>query len=106
MSNKPSEHVIIVTLAKLLNFLTGRNKVDFSELRVVVIDEADSFFDRPESEQEMLQVNDAIQKLGHKVQMVMISATYNEEVQDKIGNLITEANQISLKVEQLKLDHI
>ena len=36
----------------------------------------------------------------------MISATYNEDVQDKIGNLIEEANQISLRVEQLQLDHI
>lgn len=54
----------------------------------------------------MTKVCDEIKKLNHKVQMVMISATYNEEVQDKIGNLIEEANQISLKVEQLQLDHI
>eukprot|EP00347_Sterkiella_histriomuscorum_P014676 403359974 len=102
----PKEHVIITTLGKLLSFLTGRAKIDLSELKLVVVDEADSFFDQQKSEEDVLKIWDELKKLKHRVQKVMISATYNEDVQDKIGNLIEEANQISLRVEQLQLDHI
>ena len=46
---KPTEHILITTLGKLNSF-SGRNKLDFSELRVMIVDEADSFFDSMKSE--------------------------------------------------------
>ena len=58
--SKPSEHVIVVALARLLSLISGRNKMDLSELKVVGVDDADSFFNRWESEQEMKQVKGAI----------------------------------------------
>ncbi|CDW75207.1 dead box protein 80 [Stylonychia lemnae] len=103
---KPSEHVLITTLGKLNSFVTGRNKVDLSALKVVVVDEADSFFDQVKSEAELNGILDAIKKLDHQVQFIMISATYNEQVQDKIANLIEEANQISQQISQLQLTNI
>lgn len=42
---KPNAHVLISTLGKLLSFLEGRTKIDISELKVFVIDEADVFFE-------------------------------------------------------------
>lgn len=72
--------------------MTGRQKMDLSALRLVVVDEADSFFEQEKSEQELAKITDEIKKLSHKVQFVMISATYNETVQDKISEIITEAN--------------
>ena len=36
----------------------------------------------------------------------MFSATYDEEVTDKIDALIEEANQMALKVERLKLESV
>lgn len=50
--SKPTEHVLITTLGKLLSF-SGRNKIDFSELRCVIFDEADSFFEQNRAEDEL-----------------------------------------------------
>lgn len=62
---KPSEHVLITTLGKLNSFVTGRSKVDLSALKVVVVDEADSFFDQIKSEEELNGILEAIKKLDH-----------------------------------------
>jgi len=41
---KPDGQIVITTLGKLLQFLSGRSKVDISGVKVLVIDEADFFF--------------------------------------------------------------
>ena len=37
-------HILVCTIGKLKDALTGRRPIDISELRVLVIDEADIFF--------------------------------------------------------------
>ncbi|CDW84494.1 dead-box atp-dependent rna helicase 38 [Stylonychia lemnae] len=103
---KPSEHILITTLGKLNSYVTGRNKVDLSALKIVVIDFARLFFDQIKSEAELNGILDAIKKLGHQVQFIVLSDTYNEQVQYKLANLIEEANQISQENSQLQLTNI
>ena len=47
-----------------------------------------------------------IKKLPQKVQYILFSATYPEEVQEAISTLITKAQQINIRKELLQLDHI
>jgi superfamily II DNA/RNA helicase len=78
-----------------------------SELKCIVIDEADYFF-RGKDEINSIRDLDSkyIQKIPHKVQYVLFSATYPEEVKEAIGTICKEAQQISMKREMLQLDHI
>jgi len=39
-----NEQIVITTLGKINNLLKGRNKIDISELRCFILDEADDFF--------------------------------------------------------------
>ena len=96
----------MTTLGKLKAYYQGKQKLDLSGLRVVVIDEADFFFEDENNNKSLMQLHAYLQKLELKYQYVLFSATYPEEVSEKISEIVKEANQISLKVEQLKLDHI
>jgi superfamily II DNA/RNA helicase len=52
-----NQHVVVTTLGNLLNKTRGKNKMDLSELRVFVLDEADSFFLDKVREDELISVH-------------------------------------------------
>lgn len=96
----------------------GRSKkheFDLSSIRCIVIDEADEFFN---AEKEMKPILDlskadkiANRDPANKVQWVLFSATFGHEalqdvVMQNIKKIIQQANQIMLKTEKLKLNHI
>ena len=101
------EQVIVTTIGKILNYLKNpRLKLDLSTLRMFVLDEADNFFMDERRENEIMQFHQALQKLSQPVQYVFFSATFDKAITDKLSELITEANQINLKLDQLKLDNV
>ena len=51
-------------------------------------------------------VSKYISKIEPKVQYILFSATYPEDVKEKIGNVVVEAQQVNIKKEQLQLNHI
>jgi len=55
--NYSNQHVVVTTLGNLLNKTKGRDKMDLSELRVFVLDEADSFFLDKVREDELIAVH-------------------------------------------------
>lgn len=55
--SKPDGHVILSTLDKLIQFLGGRVKIDLSHLKVLVIDEADVFFERLQSQEALMKLH-------------------------------------------------
>jgi len=100
------QHVIVTTLGKLQNALKPQRgkkpSLDLSALRCLVIDEADVFFNEPKNHQALTDlVNKTISKIEPKVQYVLFSATYPEDVKEKISNLVAEAQQVNIKKEQL-----
>ena len=84
----------------------ARDKLDLSELRVVVLDEADVYFKDEDIERDTMNLVAIFKKLTQPIQYVLFSATYNEVISIKISEIISEANQINLKKEKLKLDNI
>ena len=98
--------VIVSTLGSLNKLFSGREKVDLSEMRVFILDEADDFFMDKDRESELMKFHTTLQKLGKSVQYILFSATYDKLISEKISKLVKEANQINLKVEQLKLENI
>ncbi|TNV78952.1 hypothetical protein FGO68_gene461 [Halteria grandinella] len=99
--------VVVTTLGKLLQHLQGRGAVDLSELRVFVLDEADDFYMDAKKEEEINTFHGFINtKLKRAVQYIFFSATFDTAISEKISAIVSDANQINLKQEQLKLDNI
>ena len=55
--------VIITTLGKLKNYITASDKLDFSNLRVAVLDEADEYFKDETLEQDIMEITSIFKKL-------------------------------------------
>lgn len=102
------EQIIVTTLGKLANNLKGRsNKLDISQLKCFVIDECDVFFSESKNLSQLKEVyTKYIKTLPHKVQNIIFSATYSDDVKKTIGEFSADANQIELSKESLALDHI
>lgn len=71
----------------------------------MVIDEADWFFSK---EQDFKALNGICSKhfADKKIQYVLFSATYPEEVKELISKIVREAQQIKMTKDKLQLDHI
>lgn len=99
--------VVVSTLGTVLNNLDGRKALDLSELRVFVLDEADDFYMDEKKEEEINRFHLHLQQaIKRSVQYVFFSATFDAGISEKISAIVSDANQISLKQEQLKLDNI
>ena len=83
--------MIVSTLGGFMNGMKGRKKVDLSGLKCLVIDEADFFFADQKNNDEMIAFNNTYLKSLKNVQYVLFSATYTEDVKQKIGNIVVEA---------------
>ena len=100
-------HIVVTTLGKLTNALKSQrgkkgSTLDLSALRCFVVDEADVFFNEKRNFQALTEVvSKHVSKLEHKVQYILFSATYPEEIKELIGTIVKKAQQISIKKESL-----
>ena len=96
-------HVVVTTLGKLNNALKGRKPTfDLSEVKSVVIDEADIFFKETRNLAALTEVvTKHFNKLPQKIQYLLFSATYSEDVKKDISTFIQHAQQIVIKKEKL-----
>lgn len=109
MSGKSEgQQIVVTTLGKLNNALKGRKPTfDLSEVKCVVIDEADIFFKETRNLQALTEVvTKHFSRLSQKIQYILFSATYSEDVKKDISSFIAHAQQIVLKKENLALNHI
>lgn len=71
-----------------------------------MLDEADTFFLDSKHKEELHIFVAILKKLQNKVQFIFFSATYEKEVGEEISKIIKDANQITMKVETIKLDNV
>ena len=91
------KHVVVTTIGTLKNFAGARDAMDLSALRVIVINDADFFFKAETNKKEIEDLTrGTFNKLKQKIQWVLFSATYPEEVIEEINKFVTEAVQIKL----------
>ena len=77
----------MVTLKKLQEMIK-REKVDFSALRVFVIDEADIYFTDATDNETLKNI---VSSFGVKPQFLLFSATFSDEVCLKTKDFMEEA---------------
>lgn len=94
--------VIVGTPGTVLD-LIRRKQLDISAIKVCVLDEADNMLDQ----QSMgAQCNRVKKVLPNKIQMVLFSATFPDEVYKYALQFAPSANEIRLKHEELNVDGI
>ena len=94
------QHVITTTIGKLSNSLHGKSgAIDLSEVKCIVIDEADFFFSDPENYNQLKTMYKTFlaPNKNQNIQYVLFSATYPPEVYKQIGGLFGEASQIKIE---------
>jgi len=66
--------------------------LDLSSLRCFVVDEADVFFNEVRNYEYLKEVvSKHVSQIEPRVQYILFSATYPEEIKEKIGELTKEA---------------
>jgi ATP-dependent RNA helicase DDX19/DBP5 len=100
MEDKKPQQIVISVHGSIDKMLDGRKAMDLSAIKCIVIDEADVFFTDEKNYEVVKKVHSNKHVEERQPQWILFSATYpsgeNEAIQQKMGQIITQANQIKL----------
>uniref|UniRef100_A0A1I8MMJ9 Helicase ATP-binding domain-containing protein n=1 Tax=Musca domestica TaxID=7370 RepID=A0A1I8MMJ9_MUSDO len=100
---KLTDHIIIGTPGKVLDWALKYRFIDLKKIRVFVLDEADVMIATQGHHDQCIRIH---KQLSPKCQMLFFSATYDKEVMEFAEHIVPEANIIRLRREQESLDNI
>ena len=95
-------HVIIGTPGTIFD-LVRRRQIDLSGIRIMVLDEADNMISQQNLGEQSFRIKNLIPKDS---QIVLFSATFPPEVQQYAQRFTPNANELTLRQEELKVDAI
>jgi len=102
--SKLKEHIIIGTPGKVLDWSSLKfNFFDIKKIRVFVLDEADVMIAIQGHQDQSIRIH---KHLNADCQMLLFSATYNQEVMDFAENIVSNPVVIKLRREEESLDNI
>jgi ATP-dependent RNA helicase DDX19/DBP5 len=99
---KINAHILVGTPGTLLD-LIRRKQVQCDQVKVFVLDEADNMLDQQGLGDQCVRVKKFLPKT---TQLVIFSATFPDEVRKYAEKFVPNANQLSLKQEELNVDAI
>lgn len=97
-----TDHVIVGTPGTIQDML-NRKSILAHDVRIFVVDEADVMLDKQGMGDQTVRIKRFLPK---DCQMVLFSATFREDVRQFAQRVVPNANQISLKREELSVDAI
>jgi len=101
---KLSEHIIIGTPGKVLDWSNIKfNFFDLKKINVFVLDEADVMIAIQGHQDQSIRIH---KNLSSDCQMLLFSATYDQEVMDFAENIVSNPVVIKLRREEESLDNI
>ena len=98
---KQKTHIVVGTPGRILDHIK-RGTLDISEIKYLVIDEADEMFKLG----FLIEMNQIIKKLPVKRQTVLLSATIPDQIQDLISFAVRNPKFIKIDEESNVLDRI
>ena len=98
---KKRPHIIIGCPGRILD-LMYKNYIDYSNINIVVIDEADEMFSYGFKD----QIYNLLSKLEKNIQIALFSATMPEELHTLIESFMKEPTKILVKADMLTLEGI
>jgi len=99
---KISAHIVVGTPGTVLDMIR-RKQLPVENLRVFVLDEADNMLDQQGLGDQCIRVKSTVPKT---TQIVLFSATFPDQVVEYANGFAPNANQITLKQEELTVDGI
>jgi len=96
------DHIIVGTPGRVMDLLRHR-VFSGKTIRILVLDEADEMIDTQGMGDQTLRIK---KLLSPDVQTLLFSATYPDHVRDFALKVVPNANQITVKREQLSLDNV
>lgn len=98
-----TEHVILGTPGKVMDWALRYRFFDIRKIRVFVLDEADVMIDTQGHRNQSIKIQ---KSLGEKCQMMLFSATYEKEVMEFAEMIVPNPVIIRLKREEESLENI
>ncbi|XP_033244823.1 DEAD-box helicase Dbp80 [Drosophila miranda] len=102
-NNKITEHILIGTPGKMLDWGYKFRLFDMKKISVFVLDEADVMIATQGHHDQCIRIH---KMLNHHCQILFFSATYDREVMEFAKLIVTEPTIIRLNREQESLDNI
>ncbi|KAJ3103439.1 RNA helicase required for poly(A+) mRNA export [Phlyctochytrium planicorne] len=99
---KVNAHIVVGTPGTVMDLLK-RRQIDNKDIRIFVLDEADNMIDQQGLGDQSIRVRMMMPKT---CQLVLFSATFTEELRMFAQKVAPNANEISLKREELSVDAI
>ncbi|KAL9266032.1 DEAD-box ATP-dependent RNA helicase 38-like protein [Drosera capensis] len=90
------------TLKKLISF----GKLFLNHMKILVFDEADHMLAGDGFRDDSMRILNDIKRKGAKCQVLLFSATFNEQVKDFVGRTMPDHNQLFVKKEELSLETV
>ena len=103
VNTKWTETVLIGTPGRMTDSCLKYKNVDLSKIKVYVLDEADVMIDTQGHKNQSLRIRKA---LSSNCQILLFSATYDEEIRAFASAIVPEAIEIRLKREEQSLTNI
>lgn len=101
--SKLEEHIIIGTPGKIMDWAIKFRFFDLKKIKVFVLDEADVMIDTQGHQDQSIRIH---KQLSRSCQMMLFSATYEEEVMNFAESIIYDPVVIRLRREEESLDTI
>jgi len=101
--SKISEHIIVGTPGKVLDWTLKFKFFDLEKISVFVLDEADVMIATQGHQDQSIRIH---KKLNKNCQMLLFSATYDEAVMNFAENIVTNPVTIKLRREEESLENI
>ncbi|KAF5204154.1 Dead-box atp-dependent rna helicase [Thalictrum thalictroides] len=95
--------VVIGTPGRIRNLMTSR-KLNTSNLKVLVFDEADHMLDDDGFKDDSLKIRRLMAKDNAHYQVLLFSATFNDTVKNFVSKVVKDGNQMFVRKEELTLD--
>ncbi|ALC43121.1 Dbp80 [Drosophila busckii] len=102
-NSKLTEHILIGTPGKMLDWGLKMRLFDMKKIRVFVLDEADVMIATQGHHDQCIRIH---KMLSQQCQMLFFSATYDKEVMDFARLIVSEPTIIRLMREEESLDNI
>lgn len=103
--SKVTEQVVIGTHGTLHTWI-GRRQLPLRNLRILVFDEADEMLKGQSFASDSTRVINQIRKEAPRIQILLFSATFEEQVKRFAAKTVPNANQVFIPKEELSLDVI
>jgi ATP-dependent RNA helicase DDX19/DBP5 len=104
-TNRITEHVVVGTHGRLKTWVT-KKLLDIDHVRILVFDEADEMLKGDAFADDTVRLIKTIRRRNADVQLLLFSATFNDQIKSFALKIAPKANQVFVPKEELSLEVI